>query len=295
MRKSEVETWASQIVDRLRAGQPLEDSRVELKREWIDAVKAARQLAGHANAARGDDILWLVGLDEKGQQVSGVDPAGLLDWWNKTKAQFDELHPAMTDLVVPVGGDVSVMALLFETDRAPFVVKVAASDRLDVPWRDGTGVRSARRSDLLRVLAPIKQRADFEVLDVELLCVRMDNRGDPTWQLTVRMYVTPPGHEPLVIPLHRCSAEIVFAGAERMTLSECFFLGGSIGASQKTLPGPGMAEFMATREITLNIRTGPAAAEVSIAPVRADRPHRFRFDLEPAPDGDSIHRWVLKR
>ena len=64
------------------------------------------------------------------------------------------------------------MALLFETDRAPFVVRYPSDGQgsHEVPWRDGTGVRTARRSDLLSILVPIKQRAAFEVLEAELVC-----------------------------------------------------------------------------------------------------------------------------
>jgi len=38
-------------------GAPVEDSRVELKRDAADTVKAARQLAGLLNAARTSDFV----------------------------------------------------------------------------------------------------------------------------------------------------------------------------------------------------------------------------------------------
>lgn len=46
MRNHEIENWALSIVDRVLAGQPIEDVRVELKSTWIDAKKAARRIAG---------------------------------------------------------------------------------------------------------------------------------------------------------------------------------------------------------------------------------------------------------
>jgi hypothetical protein len=56
MRISELEGRTLQLMDRLIAGQPIEDDRIELKRDWPDPVKAARILAGHANASLGERI-----------------------------------------------------------------------------------------------------------------------------------------------------------------------------------------------------------------------------------------------
>ena len=43
MRRVEVEHWTITVADRVKAGEPLEDSRVELKTEWPEAVDAARR------------------------------------------------------------------------------------------------------------------------------------------------------------------------------------------------------------------------------------------------------------
>ena len=65
MNPARLEAWALQVVDRIKAHQPNEDSRVECKRVWIaEHWEVARQLAGHANAARGEVLLWLIGVDE---------------------------------------------------------------------------------------------------------------------------------------------------------------------------------------------------------------------------------------
>lgn len=65
MRQIEIEAWVLRVIEQVKRGQSNEDSRVELKARWIEPEKAARQIAGHANAARGDKILWIIGLDEK--------------------------------------------------------------------------------------------------------------------------------------------------------------------------------------------------------------------------------------
>jgi hypothetical protein len=48
----------------------VEDDLIEFKRTWIKPHKAARRIAAHANAARGQDILWLIGVDPAGDLVT---------------------------------------------------------------------------------------------------------------------------------------------------------------------------------------------------------------------------------
>ena len=57
MKPQEIELWARDIIESVLNGQPVEDSRVELKAEWLEAEKAAPRLGGHANASRGENIL----------------------------------------------------------------------------------------------------------------------------------------------------------------------------------------------------------------------------------------------
>jgi hypothetical protein len=59
MSRAEIESRALRAVDRAKRGQPLEDSSIEFKREWIDPTRGARRLAGHANAA-GSDLLQIL-------------------------------------------------------------------------------------------------------------------------------------------------------------------------------------------------------------------------------------------
>ena len=63
MRRHEIEDWALRIIEQVESGQPNEDYRVELKAQWPDTREAARRIAGHANAAHGEPILWLIGVD----------------------------------------------------------------------------------------------------------------------------------------------------------------------------------------------------------------------------------------
>src|SRR5207249_28876 len=110
MRPAEIEAWARDVIDRVERHQPVEDVRVELKAAWPDPVKAARRLAAHANASRGANLLWLIGIDEKGGVV-GVDFSELSTWRTKVNSEFDELSPDMTPLNVPVAGGTVVAVL----------------------------------------------------------------------------------------------------------------------------------------------------------------------------------------
>src|SRR5262249_17835092 len=169
----QIESWALRVIERVEAKQPHEDSRVELKAEWPDYQKAARQIAGHANAARGEPILWLIGVD-KDRGVTGADYNELANWYPPVQSQFDALAPRLVDVNVPWKGK-TVVALLFETDRFPFVVKNPVNGQpgcgpvsLEVPWRENTATRSATRSDLIRLISPLRNSLDVEGLDAGL-------------------------------------------------------------------------------------------------------------------------------
>jgi len=73
MKPSQIEAWALNVIARVINGQPNEDSRVELKSEWIAPPDAARRIAAHANAAFGDSILWIIGVDQCAGVVTGAD------------------------------------------------------------------------------------------------------------------------------------------------------------------------------------------------------------------------------
>lgn len=147
MKPLEVKSWALTVVERVISSQPSEDSRVECKASWLDVKNIARQLAGHANAAKGEPILWLIGVDEKGATITGAEHNALNDWYPQLTKEFDGIAPRLsTDLNIEVG-DKTIVALLFETTDAPFMIKVPNSDRLEIPWREGTRTRSATRAE----------------------------------------------------------------------------------------------------------------------------------------------------
>ncbi|HEV3146901.1 MAG TPA: ATP-binding protein, partial [Gemmataceae bacterium] len=202
------------VIEALRKGAPVEDSRVELKAQWPDPKKAARQIGGHANAAHGEPVLWLIGVDEKGSIV-GADREEMSKWWPQVESQFDGLAPRIVDLNIPVDG-VTVVALKIESDRAPFVVNnPAANMDKEVPWREGTRVRSARRADLIRLLEPVEKLPEIDLLwaKYELGC------------LDACLFIVPPRDCNLVIAVHKCAVAIVTGEPARvLRVSELEFL-----------------------------------------------------------------------
>lgn len=219
LRTHEIEDWTLRIADRVQAHEPVEDFRVEIKSAWPeDAERAARRLAGHCNAAHGESVLWVVGLDEE-RGIVGASQNELANWWPEVQKHFSSRSPDLVrDMVVSVG-DTSVVGLLFATDRAPFVVKNPAFGQpaggpveTEVPWREGTSVRSARHEDLIRLLSPMQRLPEMTVLEAALTyhLGGKDAKGRPSsassWVLRLSVYVVPASDDLLVIPFHQCEA-----------------------------------------------------------------------------------------
>ncbi|HEY5231515.1 MAG TPA: hypothetical protein VIJ11_11580 [Galbitalea sp.] len=156
MTPQQLEAAVLAAVDQLKSHNQVEDDRIELKREWPGANKA-RQLAAAANRANGSFVIYIIGVDESNGEIApttGVDPA---DWWAQISARFDQVAPELRNHInVHYGNGEVVTALLFATDRAPYVVKNEAghSPEFEVPIREGTRTRSAHRDELLRMLIP---------------------------------------------------------------------------------------------------------------------------------------------
>lgn len=211
MEKPQIESWAYKVIERVVHGKPTEDSRVELKTGWSDAK--ARQLAALANAAHGEEVLWIVGVDEEGHSVPGADAVRFNEWWQSIRSQFDGAPPAPHEHVMNYG-DVAVVAILFETDAPPYVVKVQVGKRsgsrrqlanevlLEVPWREGTSTRSALKGDLLSVLLPIAREPIYEPLTAELTYHRAAGITFGRWRLAIRFYATSRTADPNWIPFH---------------------------------------------------------------------------------------------
>lgn len=156
MRAVELEMLVQNVVEARRAGRPVEDDRIEFKSDWPDRTKA-RQLAGSANALRGEPLVYIIGVNDQGALVdtSDVEPS---TWLAEVLSGFDSEPPELVlHRTVQVGEESgsTVTALVFSTDKFPYVMPVEGkSDRREVPVRIGSGTKSANRFQLLRLLRP---------------------------------------------------------------------------------------------------------------------------------------------
>lgn len=198
MNPLDIEEWAYRIVSRAEKGQPLEDDLVELKANFPEPREVARQLGGHANVARGEPILWLLGVD----QSKGVVDCQLRDmaaWRPALEAEFEGGAPAMQHLTLAWNGKMFV-ALVFATDTAPYVVRnpkrnepASGPFEFEVPWRDGR-TRSARRAELILMLRPISRLPSVEPIGGHARLSR-----DGTLQFNIHFYVASEKLERIVI------------------------------------------------------------------------------------------------
>lgn len=212
MEKQRLEARALELVALVERGSGVEDNWTELKAQWpTDHYRAARQLAGLANASRGASVLWIIGLDEDSGVVESLEAVEVADWWAQVVRVFDEEAPKLQHLTVPTGGGKHVVALRFDTERAPYLVNVPGGGRVEreAPWREGSSTRTAHRNELLSSVV-----ARAEVPELELVSGTLAIKGvDPyegsgeddaparVMELNAAVFVSAAG--PSTLPQHR--------------------------------------------------------------------------------------------
>jgi hypothetical protein len=159
MTASQVERWALEVLDRFTKSGAQEDDRVELKREPPEPAKLARRLAGHANAARLEPILWIFGVDETASTFVGVSGIEWSELWPQIASNFEGAATPKPIMTAIEWDGKPGFAVGFETDQPPYVVKSPAFGSsqggpvgLEVPWRVGTQTKTATRTDLLLIV-----------------------------------------------------------------------------------------------------------------------------------------------
>lgn len=117
----------------------------------------------------------------------------------------------MTDVNVSVEGK-TLVALLFDTERRPFVIKSLNSGAVsnEVPWRGSSPTRSAKRSELVGLLDSVPRQPRWEAVNGMLTVERTDKPrvlgNKRRWLLRLRLYVEPEGNDPVNVPFHRCAS-----------------------------------------------------------------------------------------
>jgi hypothetical protein len=157
----------------------------------------------------------------KQRKVVHVEQKELANWLPAVQSHFDERFcpKLLLNLPVPTDGEV-VIALYFETDRAPYVVKNPSFNKphggpvqYEVPWREGNSTRSAVRVDLLRVLLKAVKRPLVEVRRATMT-FSSHSDGVEKWNFEVELYGVPKDNSPVVFPSHKWYGEFhhVFTG-----------------------------------------------------------------------------------
>lgn len=212
----ELELFVLRAADLAAGGKRIEDARIELKREWAvgdDEPTAARQLAGLCNASASPWVVWLVGLGQDGSfgDVNAVDPS---EWFSKIKRYFEGVAPSIIlDLRIPFKEHV-LIAILFDCSRPPYVWSNPEFGRgkgaiaREVPWRELTAVRAAKREDLLRILAPQRRVPQVELVQAGVYLTRQRSDDIWNWQGHVLVYVTATESGSAVIPVHKMKTTV---------------------------------------------------------------------------------------
>lgn len=226
IKAADFENKVRRIISAIEEGKPAEDTLVEIKSEWIkESDKAARRLAGHANAAKGEPLIWIFGVDEKAKLVIGVEAVEMEHWVKSVGKHFDGAAPELILHINIHFEDKTVVALYFDTSRAaPFVVKNpdGGYPEFEVPWRSGTRLRAAKREDLLNLLLPVVTVPQIKILNSEVtLGIRSEeytgsylNQPKKThvWKLIANLYFTPQTKERIVIPHNNCRIQFKTVG-----------------------------------------------------------------------------------
>ena len=200
---------ALKAIEAARNGSNPEDDGVELKLEMpTDHQRVARRIAAMANAARGEPFLWLIGVDERTGEIARPT-FDLNSWWAKVSSFFAGDPPAMRSSHLD-----DALMLVFESEAPPYVVRTRQEKNekglpeLEVPWREGSGTRSATRSDLLRLLVPILRTPEIEVMSGELKIGTANTATRWLASLEVRLIVIPRSSEMVTLLAHRATLAI---------------------------------------------------------------------------------------
>lgn len=201
------EAWVARVIARAKTNGPLEDALVELKATWPSPKKAARQLAGQANAAPGREVRWLIGVKEDGT-VFGARREELSSWWRELRTYFDGPAPQLVERVIEFPDASSLMILEFKVTHKPYVYKPEPrGDNREIPWREGTGTRSATRDEVVQIVNGIADVPNVYFLNA--LVTAEKSHHELHWTLNADLYIEADPSGTLVIPEKQCRGEVV--------------------------------------------------------------------------------------
>jgi hypothetical protein len=196
-----------------------EDTLLELKGPWsTDYNKAARQLAGRLNAAKGDYVLWLFGVDEKEGMVT-LDNVDVTPWYQNIKKEFDGQAPNFRHYNIQCKAGL-IVALLFVGGESLYQVKTAHFGKekgercqFEVPWHEAGTTRTATRNEILGMLLPKVKKPSLEIIHARL--EYKPNKALACWG---QFYVVPQNGDELFFPFHKVAAVVISGGSKSLVL-----------------------------------------------------------------------------
>lgn len=283
--QEEIEAQVRAIIQGARAGAQSEDAFVELKQEIPPADRAtARKLAAHANAARGEPVLWVVGTDERGA-ITGAPHTEMSSWWPQVQKHFVESSPRLLDVIVRLEDEPPLQALVFETSLGPFAVKTGKPEpQTDFPWRDGTRTRSATPSEVRSYFHPALPEVALPRATVT--AQRIKDRL--IWTLHADVYIEADPSTTLVIPEASCwgelhSPELRMRGElQAFRFTQPFHVQDSLVtvlSNQAVFKGPAMANLIGSFESRLPLGTREQPSKELFLELRI-RPARYSATLD---------------
>lgn len=267
MNTQQLHTFLQPFIKAILDGRPVEDTRIEIKSVWIDDLQAARRLAGHANASRGEPVIWILGIDEKKGIVTGIDSLEMDNWIKAVEKHFDGEAPALVTHTNIHIDNKTVVALYFETHHAlPFVIKNSTGGypQYTTPWRNGTTLRAAKRAELLEILRPVVRIPELHIMGADLTLVVENNEIGTSypqsdnkvfsWTLRADLYFTPQTQERIFVPYAFCYASFAVEDYGNAELSVKFSAIGDSATifcspSELVISGPGSVRLEATGKI----------------------------------------------
>ena len=298
--KEQLNARVHTIIATITSGLRVEDQTVECKREWIQIPKMARQLAGLANAANGEEVLWIVGIDDDKRVILGAQAQELANYIPQLHAEYDaNCGPELLIHSTIHYDHKTVHALLFDSCSAPYVIKARRNDvggtnpEYEVPFRVGESTITARRQHLLRIFAPASRLPAIEFLHVQASGSDRSRMG-----LMARMHITTPGGQRVVIPDHRCGIGFRVDADEKYVPASGVSVrreeGNLVIASSKQLvvDGGAFARISGVVEGDCSdLRDHTLIVRVEIGVANADRPLTFEHSLEPMPNHPMVWMW----
>lgn len=234
MIKDDLADRARTAVQGLLDGGPAEDSFFEFKSVFPEltdpesTAKAARQLAAQANAAMPEPIIWIVGVDEKANKIIGAGKKELSNWYSRITKSFDGSSPRLSRSVILHEFDKPIVAVLFETDDAPYVVNLPNSRDRVVPWREATGHRCASRAELLALLQHHTRLPASHIIGgskkTSIIAHARQCSDDWSIRLRLTLFLENQVSKRVILPVHSCSGWFEAHGLiERTSFTECQF------------------------------------------------------------------------